>query len=1701
MNKQTTRSLSLALLMIAAAFLPLLSAQIDPVELQDNRDSKYTPPSPCAGADACRGTDAGGTVSDRMNLTDDFDFTDGPETNSYPGSVYSSVFCYTDPDCMDYYHVNLQPGYGISVTVSWNTSGASLEQYNAFLTLGEGASLSNYYTNSWYYRYYSTTGQIQAGTDGVCQGNYGGGSPGCGSTYDVLGQDVGILITNYYGYYSGWNGDYTMNITVFPADGGVAGDEEVPLMNPLLDLNNQYGWGTYESGEFTLDGTSTALVEITSCDSWCPSETTLDITKPDGTVDSFGYWANGFSGVIANYTDAGEYLVEKMDSYGDAGMGMQVGISIGNFSGLLSGDMFSLEDAVSGHVNQSDTQDVYAVVVPENFYSNITLTWDADADLDIYLYSNADQSGLFDYSWFDNPEYIDNGQTQGGQMFFVVVEYYSGTDSHAGYLLELGLEPGSPPPCWFQDDGYSGDDAGDGDDEATNVDDIGVSTFTGMVCAGYDDVDYFEISVPAYHGLWASLDWGYDNESIDGLLYLYQYMDRGYSSFVSSSTGMWEMQAVATNESYYWNTDLALDSTVWLMVSVADLPDDYEMNYTIVFDIYNATEEPMESIYQNDGMWDDFLDAGDSSTGSDAMEIMTMNQTFQGYGHDKYDMYDYYKIYVPNNYAMEITVDFPEWNDIDLSVLYMHPVYGYMWTIASSYNDNPESVTINYDYGDMDVYVRIMTDRGSGDYEVTIGMLTPGLAPGDIQDDCGTGMDMDAPYFYGGSQDNHWANESTQAGLDPTDPQNHTGGVCTGWVDYAWDWMDTYAIPVPTGSYVTINTTWEEGHYMAVYMLMCQTQHEPCSPTNPMYYAGPNCYTSLGLCESNSGLWPAGQDDVNGNTGWISMWIYTYDSDMNYTMDIQFPPLSELEGGSQNDANSGRDAGPGGFTAVHAPDYMNSSQSAELAANNTLAFEGWTMAGLDDTDRFSFDVPANHGVYIYIDCGYDTPDLWCILDIYDSAWNAIGMSAFFSGYQDFNTTSQASSFEEMMGIGVRNWGGYDDVGTNYNVTITFYSLDADGDGWWDGVELDCGTDPYDNNSTPDDLDGDGICDANDDDIDGDGSPNDVDEMPFDENSSSDQDGDGISDIDDLDIDGDGWENYDERVCLGEMGQPHLNENVTPTDYDGDGLCDMSPNSQVDLDPTYTILDPDGDNDGVDDAIDAFPFDASESVDTDGDRIGNNADMDDDDDGYNDTYEMDCGSEPLDGTSQPQNSDAADEILNNLDPVCDALDDDDDNDGTNDTMDWAPYNPQEWMDSDSDGYGDNADMDDDNDGWWDSCETADWLAASNIQIIWNFGDNVTTPSNCPSQVDAFPNDSTEWVDTDGDGVGDNADLNDDGDAWTDAEEADCGTDSLDPSSVPADSDGDLTCDVVDTDDDNDGIPDTSDSFPFDASEQLDNDNDGVGDELDTDDDNDGWTDLEEAACLTDSMDTFDVPTDSDNDLAELGLNACDLNDEDDDNDHVLDDFDAFPLDPSESVDTDGDGTGDNADTDDDGDGWLDISEVICAASGGQGDPMKASEMPADSDYGPGVDGVFGTEDDVAEGDGICDAVDPDTDGDGFPNPEDPNNILSWEDHFPTDHTEWYDANGDGLGDNGVQPNILDDIEADPAPFIGVLVAIVGLGIGLTRMAGSGSKDEDGLGDDYTDEFEDFDFDDEDENLDDEDGADADEVSDEEEEAED
>lgn len=63
-----------------------------------------------------------------------------------------------------------------------------------------------------------------------------------------------------------------------------------------------------------------------------------------------------------------------------------------------------------------------------------------------------------------------------------------------------------------------------------------------------------------------------------------------------------------------------------------------------------------------------------------------------------------------------------------------------------------------------------------------------------------------------------------------------------------------------------------------------------------------------------------------------------------------------------------------------------------------------------------------------------------------------------------------------------------------------------------------------------------------------------------------------------------------------------------------------------------IMDSDGD--GVEDIDDRFPYDPNESVDTDGDGIGDNADTDDDGDGFSDEEEIAAGTDPLDPNDFP-----------------------------------------------------------------------------------------------------------------------------------------------------------------------------------------------------------------------------------------------------------------------------------------------------------------------------------------------------------------------------------------------------------------------------------------------------------------------------------
>jgi hypothetical protein len=117
------------------------------------------------------------------------------------------------------------------------------------------------------------------------------------------------------------------------------------------------------------------------------------------------------------------------------------------------------------------------------------------------------------------------------------------------------------------------------------------------------------------------------------------------------------------------------------------------------------------------------------------------------------------------------------------------------------------------------------------------------------------------------------------------------------------------------------------------------------------------------------------------------------------------------------------------------------------------------------------------------------------------------------------------------------------------------------------------------------------------------------------------------------------------------------------DTDADGIDDNSDNCvsvfntdqvNTDGDSEGNACDSDDDNDGVADASDAFPLDATESVDADGDGIGNNADS---------TPNGDTDSDGVDNLADNCASISnADQLNTDGDSEGNACDSDDDNDG-------------------------------------------------------------------------------------------------------------------------------------------------------------------------------------------------------------------------------------------------------------------------------------------------------------------------------------------------------------------------------------------------------------------------------------------------------
>ena len=324
---------------------------------------------------------------------------------------------------------------------------------------------------------------------------------------------------------------------------------------------------------------------------------------------------------------------------------------------------------------------------------------------------------------------------------------------------------------------------------------------------------------------------------------------------------------------------------------------------------------------------------------------------------------------------------------------------------------------------------------------------------------------------------------------------------------------------------------------------------------------------------------------------------------------------------------------------------------------------------------------------------------------------------------------------------------------------------------------------------------------------------------------------------------------------GEVDGNGYNANGTVAGSDGYGIpVDANNNGIADyLDANDdTACQGDSDNDGIDDATDLDDdndgildtVEGDDSVDTDGDGIPDNKDTDSDGDGCLDAKEAGFtdanGDGEVDGTGINADGTVADSDGYGI-PA------DADNNGTADYID-AGVRLACQNDSDGDGIDDSVDLDDDNDGIYDTYEGDDTVDTDGDGIP-DYLDTDADGDGCSDAKEAG------FTDADGDGEVDGTGYNTNGtvvggDGYAFPVDADNNgiADHLDANYAVVcliDSDGDGIDDSVDLDDDNDGIFDTAE-----GDDSVDTDGDGTPDYLDTDSDGDGCLDVVEAG-YTDS----------------------------------------------------------------------------------------------------------------------------------------------------------------------------------------------------------------------------------------------------------
>jgi len=331
-------------------------------------------------------------------------------------------------------------------------------------------------------------------------------------------------------------------------------------------------------------------------------------------------------------------------------------------------------------------------------------------------------------------------------------------------------------------------------------------------------------------------------------------------------------------------------------------------------------------------------------------------------------------------------------------------------------------------------------------------------------------------------------------------------------------------------------------------------------------------------------------------------------------------------------------------------------------------------------------------------------------------------------------------------------------------------------------------------------------------------------------SPLDSDGDTVPDFRDLDSDNDtitdvieaGDSDPDSNGYLGSGAPPAVNADgvasgagLTPVDTDGDGLPDQR--------------DVDADGDGANDIVEAR--DTTKVLDADGDgQIDGFVDNDMPANGYDDNTPM-----PTLGDLRDRDSDGIPDYRDNddidNDGISDSTDLDDDNDGIPDAAEGDGN-----VDTDADGVPDSRDLDSDNDGLFDLIESGADASAldgdrdgriDSAHPVSNNGLVDAVETAVDSGIVDYNGDSVadSQRNGDGDGVADFRDLDSDNDSITDVVEAGLRDPDrngyigvgnppvVNPDGVasgagvtPPDSDGDGVPDYRDVDSDNDSIRD-------------------------------------------------------------------------------------------------------------------------------------------------------------------------------------------------------------------------------------------------------------------------------------------------------